>query len=94
MTRLQLNPDGTCTLQSWSYFGPGNADEEGRRFYAEFQERNRKAKAEWDKLTPEEQLRRTEQFHIDNPEPPAKETSSKVPRDRPADVDGELPTFI
>ena len=65
MTRIRMNPDGTRTMLSWSYFGAGDADAALHSDVVALEESNRRARAEWDGLTPEERHRRTEAFHRD-----------------------------
>lgn len=58
-----MNPDGTIELLSISYFGTGDAGEEFRRQLTDLERHNQKARASWEKLTPEEQAQRTTDFH-------------------------------
>lgn len=63
MTRRTLNADGTITLKSSSYWGEDrNATETLQQELAELEEFNRKARADWDSLTPEERERSTSEF--------------------------------
>ncbi len=63
MTRIRMNPDGTRVMLSWSYFGDGDADEALRLAAADLEEGNRQALAIWNALSPEERVRRTEEFY-------------------------------
>lgn len=65
MTRIRRNPDGTRDLLSWSYSAGGQeaANEALRATLAELEASNRQARAEWERLSPEERERRTAEFH-------------------------------
>lgn len=95
MTRRTLNPDGTFTLKSFSYFGPEeHAAEAFRHEMAGIDEHNRKALAEWHGLTLEEQQRRTHEFMAWEREfrSPAVQWEA-LPAPSP-NVQGEIPTFL
>ena len=62
MSRIRLNADGTRSLLSWSYFGPGDPDEVFRQDMARLVESNHQALTEWNKLTLEEQQQRIAEY--------------------------------
>ena len=94
MTRRTLNPDGSLTLKSFSCFGPEeHAGEAFQQELAQIDEHNRKALAEWDGLTPEQQQRRTREFEEAELRSQAKGSAETLPR-HPQSEQGELPTFL
>ena len=62
MTRITLNPDGTCTLQSFSYFGAGDGEAAFCAVVDKLEESNEQARAEWESIAPDERERRTKAF--------------------------------
>jgi hypothetical protein len=58
MSRRRLNPDGTITVLSMSYFGQGDAEEALKREWEAVEQHNREALAVWHSLTPEEREKR------------------------------------
>lgn len=62
MTRRTFNADGTLTLKSFSCFGEGNVAETFRQEVAPIDAHNRKARAIWRSLPPDERERRMAEF--------------------------------
>ena len=99
MTRRTRNADGTITLKSFSYFGPGDADQALQQELDAIDVHNRKALAEWDRLTADEQEQRITAFEAEkaawqtNDGTPAKRESALSEAVTPP-LDGEGPVFI
>ena len=99
MTRRTRNADGTITLKSFSYFGPDNADQALQQELDAIAAHNRKALAEWDSLTADEQEQRITAFEAEqaawqtNDGTPAKRESHLSATVAPP-LDGEGPVFI
>ena len=58
MSRRRLNPDGTITILSMSYFGQGDAEDAFKKEVEAVEQHNREALATWNSLTPEEREKR------------------------------------